>query len=134
MVNFAAVEFLTKDLFPWDATIQLVIENKIVVKGADPQDVISKNVLSDIKSLCTGTSVKNPVQEKVDFNAAEDIADYFFERSSFKVEKLDINSDVATVKTEVEILYANKRQVTDEILKKIISLNIKTFFGSFTAI
>lgn len=132
MINLQnSMLLLRKNSFPWNSKIKLTLTEKLIVKDQKPESIISKDMLNLIRGLCCGLKTKNPIEEIVDFSSDAAVLDFFYNNSKFHTQALDINSDIATVTIDIEILFANSSQITDSILEKIDKLEIKTFLGSF---
>ena len=132
MINQELLRRVLKDnLFPWDSKIIFTLNMKSIVSTHEKSAVFDSRTVKLIKGLCIGSTVKNPIEDLDDISSDEDIKNKLLENTEVEYQQLDGNSDVAVFKLELQILYANRSSLTEEICEKLESLYVKTPFGGF---
>ena len=134
MINSSIEQFFSGKIFPRKAIAHIEIENNIITKNTEPQDIINKEVSSIIRAICSDGETRNPIEDEVDFSNEKMFQDFFYKKSSFSLQKLDVNTDVATVKTSLSIYYGNIARIDKATRNKIVSLEVQAFYGRFKLI
>ena len=76
-------------------------------------------------------SQRGSIEKMIDFSCDEDIKNKLSETFDVEYQQLDVNSDIAVFKIELEILYINRGSLSEDICKTLDSLYVKTPFGGF---
>jgi len=126
-----AKRILKYNILPPNSAIRMVILHESIISEPVYDQVISEDFVNKIKLICSGSVVKNPIQDLVDFSSNEEISKYFFKNSEFTIESLDINSSLARVKTELNIRYVNRKDINFKFLDDMEEIEFITFFGRY---
>ena len=90
---------------------------------------MSDCLIQKIRDLAVGKTLKNEIEDLVDFNSKQSICEFFKNKIKVKeVINLDANNDIADIVFELEIYYGNRDQITEKIIEELNSITFKTFF------
>ena len=92
------------------------------------ETIIDDNIIKIIKSICIGKIIKNDFEHNLDFDSRNEVVDFIKKNSNHYFESFDSTRDAFCLDFTVELYYANVRQFSKELKKKIKSGYIQTFF------
>ncbi len=134
MINFQDLDFIiTNPVFPENSLAYIEMSIKIVVDKNDSYIDLSKG-LSRI--LVGKNSAENPTQLKYNLDSSNPDSFKLFisEQCKIKTEELDLYTDIADVTFSAELVYSNLHAFTEEEIKSIKKLKIKSIFGSYVIV
>ena len=130
MINSEKAKFfLSNPAFPINSKILLSCNHKVIAESLEISQLMSDCLIQKIRDLAVGKTLKNEIEDLVDFNSKQSICEFFKNKIKVKeVINLDANNDIADIVFELEIYYGNRDQITEKIIEELNSITFKTFF------